>query len=225
MGNQLNDSWNSTDGVEWNGVTLLANFGARSRASGIVFNDKMWLTGGLEYDLSPIYYKDVWYSTDGADWTAATRNAEFGHRVYPALTVFNDKIYLIGGEDVEHSIYYNDVWTSSNGVAWTRILEHGPFATTGMDYAFVKNGILYLYQQKLSKVWNSKDGKRWNLLSNSGDTPTLRTEAGNIFFNDFLFSFGGYDTDHDVDDSYKADINRCFDKTIAPKKIRWPWEW
>ena len=43
-----NDVWNSTDGVTWTVVTSSASFSARENHASLVFDNKMWVTGGFD---------------------------------------------------------------------------------------------------------------------------------------------------------------------------------
>jgi hypothetical protein len=60
---------------------------------------------------------DVWSSPDGKIWTQETKSANWSNRGYHAALVFEDLMWVIGGE---WSYYraYNDVWYSSDGIHW-----------------------------------------------------------------------------------------------------------
>ena len=72
-----NDVWNSTDGQNWNLVTPNAAWSARSAASSLVFNGKIWIFGGMDAPYGRAHNHDVWYSTDGIGWEQAT---DYAHR-------------------------------------------------------------------------------------------------------------------------------------------------
>jgi len=61
--------------------------------------------GGDSFGVGP--QSDVWYSTDGANWTQATASAEWSIRNYPGLEVFDSKMWIIGGNST------NDVWQTA----------------------------------------------------------------------------------------------------------------
>jgi hypothetical protein len=42
-----NDVWNSTDGVTWTEVNSSTIFSARENLASLVFDNKMWVTGGF----------------------------------------------------------------------------------------------------------------------------------------------------------------------------------
>ncbi len=104
----FNDLWYSDNGVHWTKVTDHAAFPARRYHKVVVADGKLWLIGGLggenPYDWH--YLTDVWYSSNGTDWTEATAAAEFPGRYSFTSAVFNKKIWIIGGTTGD------DVWYS-----------------------------------------------------------------------------------------------------------------
>jgi hypothetical protein len=54
-------------GNNWVQATASAAWSPRIRLTSLIFDNKMWVIGG--------YNNDVWYSTDGANWTLATASA------------------------------------------------------------------------------------------------------------------------------------------------------
>ena len=52
---------------------------------------------------------DVWYSTDGIDWTEATANAYWADRIRYTSVVFDNRMWAIGGDDFSGGAV-NDVW-------------------------------------------------------------------------------------------------------------------
>ena len=81
--------------------------------------------------------RDLWCSSDGANWTCVTKHAPHGARAASAVGVFSGKIWLMGGRIPERNTpvekgyekytTFNDVWCSADGVAWKRVLEHAPW--------------------------------------------------------------------------------------------------
>lgn len=53
---------------------------------------------------------DVWYSTDGINWTEATPSADWSGRTGHTSVANSSKIWIFGGWGT--GIYYNDVWFS-----------------------------------------------------------------------------------------------------------------
>lgn len=114
------DVWSSTDGKDWQSVTLNAAFGARQKHVSVVFDNRIWVIGGQDGNNS--FKTDIWYSYDGANWTQATQNAEFGMRGGHQVVVFRntslnkDELILLSGSDGQTT--KDDVWHSSDGIHW-----------------------------------------------------------------------------------------------------------
>ena len=86
--------------------------------SAVVFDDKMWvLGGGIISIIDSTYFNDVWWSTNGKDWTQATADAPWTNRGDHSVVTYSNKMYLMGGYDGSNR--YNDVWFSSDGANWT----------------------------------------------------------------------------------------------------------
>ena len=119
------DVWSSMDGASWTLVTAAAAFGERRRHASVVYQDKMWVIGGVVP--GPARVNDVWYSSDGASWTEATAAAAFWQRCNHTCLAFDNKMWLIAGSD-SPSTAVNDVWHSSDGVNWTEATSSAAFS-------------------------------------------------------------------------------------------------
>lgn len=75
------------DGLEWTEVTASADWPGRSDHCALVYNNMFWVMGG--YAVSGEVgdeVNDVWYSSDGENWTQATANAAWSDRyTFPVL--------------------------------------------------------------------------------------------------------------------------------------------
>ena len=112
-GDANNDIWYSSDGISWTQATANAGWSARWHHTSVVFDNKMWVMGGYYFDWGTdtyIYLNDVWYSSDGVNWTQATANAGWPAREGHTSVVFDNKMWVMGGADA--SAYKNDVWYS-----------------------------------------------------------------------------------------------------------------
>ena len=104
--NSFNDVWYSTDGTSWTQATSSATFPPRGYFSSFVYNDKMWIVGGIN---NSSYSSDMWYSYDGVTWTQSKISSNPSTYLSNAVPlVFENKVFLIGGYG--SSMYYNDIW-------------------------------------------------------------------------------------------------------------------
>ncbi len=121
--------WSSDNGTEWENRSLDAEtdggFGNRFYHELVVFNDELWLVGGIVHaDNNETFTNEVWKSSDGISWNKLTPSPEFTARAYHELTVYQDKLWIVGGR-VTDSIFgqeiavdNGEVWSSSDGITW-----------------------------------------------------------------------------------------------------------
>ena len=130
-----NDSWSSSDGIEWEQVNPNCAFSPRRFHSAAVFNDYMVIAFGFELDpalfgdnlrngvklnsLNRIYYSrkkgrkfgnlnDVWFSKNGNQWDRVQVDIEPRHGSH--MIDFANKLYFFGGFGQD---FYNDVYSLS----------------------------------------------------------------------------------------------------------------
>ena len=152
----LNDVWYSTDGVDWTAATQNANWTPRDDGLSLVYNNKLWVisgTTGLGQGSRSYQTADVWYSTDGVDWTAATQNAEFGKQYSIIGTIFNGYMWVITTS--------NGTWYSADGIAWTK---SSTFQANKYDGGAVVAYGEYMYCSSSGTIYRSSDGITWTSI-------------------------------------------------------------
>ena len=103
-----NDVWSSADGIHWRQETPRAGWHERIWFSSVVYRDCMWVMGGWSGNPSK-NWDDVWYSTDGKNWTELkTDGVKWKERHEHSAFVFQDKIWIAGGMTPP---LVNDVWS------------------------------------------------------------------------------------------------------------------
>jgi len=107
----MNDVWCSEDGINWTCMTDSAPWSERWYHESMVFEDKMWIHGGITTGQIPV--NDSWYSEDGVNWVCAAEHNPWNQRHAHRTAVFEDKMWLMGGYAV-NSYYQNDVWCSAS---------------------------------------------------------------------------------------------------------------
>jgi len=110
------DVWSSPDGINWTPVLTGAPWGPRESLAVTVLNNEIWLMGGADSQTTPMptYYRDVWSSPDGINWTPSpVVPGWLGRAVFPGLA-FDFRLWAIGGTDTNPpSPIFDDVWCSS----------------------------------------------------------------------------------------------------------------
>ena len=129
----LNDIWSSSDGVTWSNLGNAA-WPVRGSHTVVVYRDRLWLFGGANHisdDRSTDgFLNDVWVSDDGVSWTLVTPAASWSPRGKAGVVVFNDELYVLGGQGTA------DVWRSSNGRDGTQLVAEADW-TPRHDFARV----------------------------------------------------------------------------------------
>jgi hypothetical protein len=129
----LNDIWSSSDGSNWTLETNNADFISRQCAGVAVFDHRIWVIGGYTYsvnsrgDVSLGALNDVWSSGDGITWKSENSSAAFGPRELDPVAVYDNKIWILGGEQHEPHMSpktvditrYDYIWSSNDGINWT----------------------------------------------------------------------------------------------------------
>jgi hypothetical protein len=168
-----NEIWRSTDGASWTFVNY-APWEGRHTFGNAILDEKIWVLGGDP--LRGHYQPDVWYSSDGVDWTQATAAAPWGERCLQCAAVHDGRIWVMGGETMTQFVpsgppdeHYNDLWCSTDGANWTRVTEHADWSPRGMIGGSVElNGRMWLLgggtyspRSYFNDVWSSADGVTW----------------------------------------------------------------
>ena len=129
----FNDVWWSNDGENWTNanargpavdpdadmVEYSSHWSARGEHAAVVLDDKIWVLGGGSVDADGAYFNDVWWSSDGVNWTEATNAAGWLARERHAAVVFDNKIWVLGGNQIVGN--QNDVWRSADGTTWEKL--------------------------------------------------------------------------------------------------------
>lgn len=134
----------------WNQLTASAAWGARSGHVTEVFDNKLFVLGGL----TSSYQNDVWSSSDGITWSLVTDHAEWGVRADHAAAVFDNKLFVMGGNDGSR---LNNVWSSMNETTWTQVFSSTPWNGRSVFPTAVLHNKLYVLggndDAYLNDVW------------------------------------------------------------------------
>ncbi|HKL90821.1 MAG TPA: hypothetical protein VJ880_06545, partial [Allomuricauda sp.] len=173
-------------------ITEDAAYGARKAAGVEVFDDKIWVIGGLNE--ADVALTDIWSSDDGENWTLEGNfpfSGIYGHE----LIVFNGKLWIYGG--VSEGFLSTKIFSSEDGIAWVEETETAPF----IQYQFSKFEVLGDKIFRIAgysgdiddlsperNVYSSIDGLNWNLeIENHGFDTKYSFQIENL--NETLYSF------------------------------------
>ncbi len=121
-------------------------------------------------------------------------NTMFSERWRHQAVSFNNKIWVIGGQDFAG--YKNDIWSSTDGMTWEEQTPIGThFSPRSLHTVVVFNNKIWVVGGQnssgnlLNEIWNSSDGVNWVQANNAPNgnvfTPTL------TIFNNKLWLIGG----------------------------------
>jgi hypothetical protein len=93
----IQDAWSSADGVTWT-ATHTPPWQARFSHNVEVVGNTLYLLGGLNrVTFKDVELGDVWSTRDGSTWEKIDATAPWSPHSLQGTSVFNDRIYLIGG--------------------------------------------------------------------------------------------------------------------------------
>lgn len=191
-----NDIWNSVDGIHWEKVVANADFPPAEGQSLVVFKNKIWKIGGVNYDEHKAK-NDVWYSEDGFRWFKV-ENIPWEPRWDHSVEIFNGKLFLVGGMDLEGKIF-NDVWVSDDGINWLIVTKNAPWAPRQGHVLKTYKGKLWLIGRLndsksggQNDVWYSDDGINWQKTA-IDPFWSGREDFFSVVFKNKIWVFGGMD--------------------------------
>ena len=197
---RMHDVWYSTNGADWTQATAAAAWPIRSSFSAITYDNKMWVMGGGPSSTYSQDTNDVWYSTNGSDWTQATAAAAWGIRGGQTSFVYDNKMWIMGGF-LNGTTNYNDVWSSSDGTTWSQVT-----ASANWSQRMYASGVVYdnkmwilggsIYSGGVinkNDVWYSTNGSDWTQATAAGSW-TARRIFSAVIFDSKMIIVGGFST-------------------------------
>jgi hypothetical protein len=97
-----NDVWSSANGVDWTQATAHAPWSPREYHDVAVFDNRLWVLEG--YYAKGGNRKDVWYSSDGANWSELP-NTPWAPRHAASVFVYQNALWMVAGNNMQ-----SDVW-------------------------------------------------------------------------------------------------------------------
>ena len=157
----------------------------------VLFNGKVWSVGGINAYSTPNLSSDVWSSENGKNWVSVT-NDKFSERKGHTLTVYDDKMWLIGGVD-DLGTFLGEIYFSTDGVNWTMVTALSPtLLTPAYHSTVVFNNKLYVIMDGLDDhvtVLSSSDGIDWNIETDNAFSNREDFEA--VVFENAIYVIGG----------------------------------
>jgi len=196
------------ENLYWENVTTSATWEPRDSGETFLFQNKIWLIGGLngnietgqnnviDYSKMP-HFNDIWNTEDGINWTQAATSSAWAPRRSMSVVKFNNKLWMFGGWSPITG-YSNDIWTSEDGINWTKTVEsadwpvrEGQTAEVFQNKIWLIGGVNYDKRKTKNDVWYSEDGINWKKAEYA--PWRSRWDHATTVFNGKLFLIGGMD--------------------------------
>ena len=154
-------NWFSTNGTDWTKSPLTNSIYNLAFLKYVSFNNSVYGLGHFEGNIEHFTFRpEIYKTTDFKHWDTIATNSNLPNRFFYHPFVFENKIWIIGGED--KNTQYADIWNSPDGITWTKQKDNLPFGKRIHSNIINFNGTLYLLN---NDVWTSKDGLNWKLLT------------------------------------------------------------
>jgi hypothetical protein len=171
-GDPLGDIWSSSDGVTWVLAQDAPVFGAIDRHYTIVFQNKLWIYGGVR---GGFVSRAIYSSEDGIIWTEEAETTPFLQYNNMTMTVFNNKLWRIAAYNSNIGDPSNEryVYSSTDGLNWILETEnHGFHFKYGMAVANLNNTLYGVLEKgdpsnRSVIIRTSANGVTWDELSNN----------------------------------------------------------
>lgn len=154
-------TWFSADGLKWQKSTLTNSIKNLAFLDYVLFKNAVLGLGHFEGNIEQNIFKPFIYSTTNfKNWDTISNQSNLPDRFFYHPFVYQDKIWIIGGEDKKTS--YADIWNSADGVNWQKQKDNLPFGKRSSSQVVQLGEKLFLLN---NDVWTSADGLNWELLS------------------------------------------------------------
>jgi hypothetical protein len=152
-------NWFSTDGVGWKKSILTNSINNLAFLDYVIFNGSVYGLGYFDGNIETFTFRpEIHITTDMKRWS--TLKSNLPPRFFYHPFVFDNKIWIIGGEDKERK--YADIWNSSDGTNWIKQKDDLPFGKRSGSQVVQMDGKLYLLD---NDVWISTDALNWKKLT------------------------------------------------------------
>jgi hypothetical protein len=150
-------NWYSTDGKNWTKSALPNAIGNLAFLHYVLFKDALFGIGHFEGNIEKFTLKrEIYRTTNFSQWDTISKASNLPERFFYYPFVFQEKIWIIGGED--QSRQYADIWNSTDGKTWVKQKDNLPFGKRSRSQVVQLNNKLFLLD---NDVWSSTDGLIW----------------------------------------------------------------
>jgi hypothetical protein len=132
----------------------------------------------------------------GKTWKRATEMAAFAPRLYFTVVSFDNKLWVIGGNNGQ---LMRDVWYSDDGSTWKQAIPWAAFTGRAEHSSVVFDNKIWVIGGRTndqsgysgSDVWYSGDGKNWTQATPFAGFLSRHSHSS-VVFNNRMWVIGGY---------------------------------
>ena len=136
----------------------------------------------------------------GLLWQQATASAGWSGRNFHTSLVYDNKMWVLGGNDGSRK---NDVWDSTNGINWRQVTGSAGWSARWGHTSLVYDNKMWVIGgndgSRKNDVWYSTDGINWEQATGASAW-SARINHTSLVFDNKMWVLGGENT------SYKNDI-------------------
>jgi len=153
--------WISENGQHWKRTSLTDAVENQGFLDYVRFKGAVYALGTFKGNIERFTQTTrIARTTDFAHWEILARESNLPKRFFYHPFVFQDRLWIVGGEDKEKK--YSDAWTSTDAIHWSKVADKLPFGDRAGQRFLEFNGKLYMLAHD---VWVSSDGIHWTLLT------------------------------------------------------------
>jgi len=150
-------NWFSTNGTSWAKSKLSNPINNLAFLDYVLFKDAVLGLGHFEGNIEQFNFRpEIYKTTDFKNWITLSGQSNLPKRFFYHPFVFDDKIWIIGGEDKNSK--FSDIWNSPDGINWIKQKDNLPFGKRSGSQVVLLNNLLFLLD---NDVWSSADGLTW----------------------------------------------------------------
>ncbi len=153
--------WSSVNGKVWTKTELTNILNNNAFLDYVKFKGAIYALGTFEGNIEHhSQTSQIARTTDFKRWEILAKNSSLPKRFFYHPFVFQNKIWIIGGEDDAGT--YADAWTSPDAIHWTSVADNLPFGKRAGQQFIVFNNTIYMLSDD---VWVSSNGLNWSQLT------------------------------------------------------------
>ena len=150
-------NWFSADGKQWTKSTLPNAINNLAFLDYVYYKNAVFGLGYYAGNIEQFTYRpEIYKTTNFKKWDLIATQSNLPRRFFYHPFVFQDKLWIIGGED--QITKYSDIWNSTDGIHWIKQKETQPYAKTSGSQILILKDTLYLLN---NDVWISTDALNW----------------------------------------------------------------